>query len=94
MEQRVQLKTWKCGLDRLHGEMGEEFWWIGGKPGEQQFVVVQFIDHGLSLMCHGWLGQRKGFFSMNEIKLIEMASCDGQQVGKLKSSSDRGVAYP
>ena len=39
MEQRVQLKTWRCGLDRLHDEMGWEFWWIGGEPGALQYVV-------------------------------------------------------
>jgi len=31
---------------------------------------------------------------MDKIRLIEMASCDGLDVGKLASSSDRDVAYP
>ena len=30
---------------------------------------------------------------VDEIRLIKMASCDGLQVGKLESSSDRDVAY-
>lgn len=45
-------------------------------------------------MCHGWLGQLKGEFGMDEIRLIEMDSCDGIQVGRLESSSDRDVSYP
>ena len=57
MEQRVQLKTWRCGLDWLGSEIGWEFWWIGGKPSEQQFVVGQIADHGLLLICHGWRGR-------------------------------------
>jgi len=35
MEQRVQLKTWRCGLDWLGGEISWEFWWIGGEPSEK-----------------------------------------------------------
>jgi len=36
----------------------------------------------------------KGFFGLDEIKLIEMASCDGLQISRLESSSDRDVSYP
>ena len=45
-------------------------------------------------MCHGWLGKIEGFFGMDKIKLIEMGSCDGLDIGKLESSLDHGVAYP
>lgn len=93
MEQRVQLKTWICGLDWIGNEIGWQFWWIGGEPGEQQFVVGQILDHGLPLISHGWLGQLEGFFGMEEMKLIEMASSDGLDIGRLESSSDRDVAY-
>ena len=74
--------------------MGWEFWWIGGEPGEQQFVVGQIVNRGLLLICHGQLGQLEGFFGMDEIRLIEMASCDGLQIDMLESSLDRGVANP
>ena len=46
------------------------------------------------MTCHGWLGQLEGFFGLDEIRLIEMASCDGLQVRRLEYSSDRDVAYP
>ena len=39
MEKRIQLKTWRCGLDRLHDEIGWEFWWIRGEHGALQYVV-------------------------------------------------------
>ena len=93
MEQRVQLDTCRCGLDWIGSEIGCELWWIGGEPGEQQFVVGHIVDHGLPLMCHGWLGQLKVLFGMDEIRLIEMASCDGLDIGRLESSSDHGVAH-
>lgn len=35
MEQKVQLRTWRCGLDWIGGEIGWEFWWIVGEHGEQ-----------------------------------------------------------
>ena len=57
MEQMFQLKTWRCGLNWLGGEIGWEFWWIGGEPSEQQFVVEQIIKHGLPMRCHRSLGQ-------------------------------------
>ena len=94
MEQRVQLKTWRRDIDRLHGEMGWEFWWIGGEPGILQYVVWQFVDHGRPLSCHGWLGQLEDFFGLDEIRLIEMASCDGLHIDRQEASSDRSVAYP
>ena len=59
--------------------MGWELWWIDGKPSALQYVVWQFADRGLPLSCHGWLEQLEGFFSMDKIRLIEMASCDGLQ---------------
>lgn len=31
---------------------------------------------------------------MDDIRLIEMASCHGLDIGMLKSSSDRDVSYP
>lgn len=77
MEERVQLKTWRCGLDRLHGEMGWELWWIDGELGALQYVVWWFIDRGLLMSCHGWLGQLEDCFGMNEIMMIEIGSCDG-----------------
>ena len=89
----VQLKTQTFGLDWLGSEIGWEFWLIGGEPGEQQFVVGQVSDHGLPLIFDVWLGQLEGFFGMDEIWLIEMDSPDGQDIGRLESSSDRGVAY-
>ena len=33
-----------------------EFWWIGGEPTEQQFVVGKIIDHGLPMTHHRSLG--------------------------------------
>jgi len=42
---------------------------------------------------HGWLGQLKAFFGMDEINMIEMASCDGIHIGRLESSLDCNVAY-
>ena len=92
MEHRVQLKTRRCDLDWLGIEIGGEFWWIGGELGEQQFVIRNVFYHGIPLNFHGWLGQLKDLFGMDDIKLIEMASCDRLQVGRLKSSSDHGVA--
>ena len=77
MEQRVELKTWRCGLDRLHGEMGWEFWWIGGEPARQPFVVGRIVDHGLLMICNGWSGKLQGFFGLGEIGFIEMDSSDG-----------------
>lgn len=41
------------------------------------------------MSCHRWLGQLEEFFGM-----IKMALCDGLQIGKLESSSDRDVPYP
>lgn len=76
MEQGIQLETWRCGLDGLHDETGWEFWWIGGEPDALQYVVWRFVDRGLPMSCHGWLGQLEGFFGMDEIRLIKMASCD------------------
>ena len=93
MEQRVQLKTWRCGLDWLGGEISWEFWWIGGEPSEKQFIVGKIIDHGLLLTFHGWLGQLEDFFGMDDISMIEIDSCDGLYIRKLKSSSDLDVAY-
>lgn len=92
MEKRVQLKKWRCGLNRLH-DLGWEFWWIGGEPSAFQYVVWQLLDRGLHMSCHGWLGQLEGFFHMDEIKLIKMASCDGLDIGILKYSSDHDIAY-
>lgn len=46
------------------------------------------------MSCHGWLGQVKGLFGMDKIRLIKMASCDVLQVGKLESSLDRNVSCP
>ena len=46
------------------------------------------------LICHGWLGQPKDLFGMDEINMIEMDSCDGLQIGRLESSSYCDVAYP
>ena len=43
----------------------------------------QFLDRGIPMSFHGCLGQIKGFFGMDEIRLIEMASCDGLDIGKL-----------
>ena len=54
----------------------------------------QIVDHGLSLICHGRLGQLEGFFSLDEIRLIELASFDVLHIGRLESSLDRDVAYP
>ena len=31
---------------------------------------------------------------MDEMRLIEMDSCDGLDIGRLESSLDRDVAYP
>jgi len=39
------------------------------------------------------LGKIEGFFAMDEVKLIEMASCDGVHIGRLESSSECDVAY-
>ena len=78
------LETWRCGLDRLHDEMGQEIWWINGEPGALQYVVWWFVDRGILMSCHGWLGKIKGFFGINEIWLINMASCDELQVGRLE----------
>ena len=82
-------RSWSIGF----GEIGWEFWWIGGEPSEQQFFVGKIVDHGLPLTCHGWLGQLADCFGWDEIRLIEMASCDGLDIGRLESSSDRDVAY-
>lgn len=46
------------------------------------------------MSCHGWLGQLEGYFGMYDIRLIEMASFDGLQDGRLESSSDCDVTYP
>lgn len=45
------------------------------------------------MIFHGWLGQIDDLFDMDEIRMIEIASCDGLQIGRLESSSDRDVAY-
>ena len=45
------------------------------------------------MIFHGWLGKIEGFFAMDEVKLIEMASCDGVHIGRLESSSECDVAY-
>jgi len=82
MEKRVQLKTWRFGLDWLGSKIGWEFWWIGGEPGGQQFVVGKVVDHGLPLTCHILLGQIEDCFGMEGIDMIEIYSCDGQHVGK------------
>jgi len=66
--------------------MGWEFLWIGGELGALQHVVWQYVDHGLHMSCHGWLGQLEGFFGREEIRLIDMPSFDGLQVGRLDSS--------
>ena len=87
------MNTWRCGLDWLGSAIGWEFCWIGGDPGEQQFVVGKIIDHGLPLIVHGWLGHLEDFFSMDEINMIENISCDGIHVGRLESSLDCDVAY-
>lgn len=55
---------------------------------------MQIVGRELMLACHEWLGQLEGFFGMDEIRLIEMASCDGMDIGKLESSLDCDVAYP
>ena len=47
-----QLKTWRCGLNWLGGEIGWEFWWIGGEPSEKQFFVGKTTDHGLPMTRH------------------------------------------
>lgn len=94
MGHKVQLQTRICGLDWLDNEISWEFQLIGGEPDEQQFVVGNIVDHGHSLIYNGWLGQLKGFFVLYEIRLIEMASCDGLYIGKLQSSLDHDVAYP
>ena len=46
------------------------------------------------MSSHGWLAQLKGFFGVDEIKLIEMSSCDGLDISRLEYSSDHDVAYP
>lgn len=84
MEQRF-------GLDSLGNGFGCEFSWIVGQLGEKQFVVGKSVDHGLLLIFHGWLGQLEGFFG--QVRLIERASCDGLNIGKLESSLDPDVAY-
>jgi len=73
--------------------MGWEFWWIDVEPSALQYVVWWFVDRGLPMSCHGWLGQLEGFFGLDKIRLIKMASCDVLQISKLESSSDRDVAY-
>ena len=93
MEQSIQLRVWRCGLDTLHSDMVWEFWWISDEPGALQYVVWRFVDRGILMSCHGWLGQLEDFFSMVEINMIEIASCDGLHVGMLESSLDRDVAY-
>ena len=45
------------------------------------------------MICHGWLGQLEGFFGMDEMRLIDMDSCDGLDIGKLEYSSNSGIAY-
>lgn len=77
MGQRIQLKTWRCGLYYLGNGIEWEFSWIGSQPGEQQFVVWHVADHGLPLNCHGSLGQLEDCFSIYEIGMEKIASCDG-----------------
>lgn len=93
MEQRVQLKTRKCGIDWLGSKIGQELQWIDGDPSDQQFVVGQVANHGLPFICNGNLGQLESLFGMDEIRIIEIASYDGLQIRKLVPSLHRGVAY-
>ena len=37
------------------------------------------------MIFHGWLGQLEDCFGMDEVWLIEIASCDGLDVGRLVS---------
>jgi len=72
--------------------MGWEFLWIGGEPGALQHVVWQSVDHGHPMSCHRRLGQLESFFGREEIRLIDMASFNRLQVGRLDYSSDRDVS--
>jgi hypothetical protein len=79
-----------CGLLQLGGVAGWEFWWIGGEPGSQQYVVWQISNpvDGLPVTCHGelrWV--QLGCFGMDE-----MASCVCQ-VDEIESSLGWRVAH-
>jgi hypothetical protein len=88
MEQTVQTRS--CGLLQLHGIVGWEFWWIGGKLGLQQYVVwwVANFGDGLVVTFHSesqWV--QLGCFGMGEI------ASGGWQVNKIKSSSGWRVVH-
>jgi len=51
------------------------------------------VYHELPLTFHGFLGNLKDLFDMDYIGLIEIASCDGMEIGRLVSSLDHDVAY-
>jgi len=51
------------------------------------------VDHEFLLTFHGFLGKLENLFDMDDIGLIEIASCDGMEIGILVSSLDRDVAY-
>ena len=55
---------------------------------------MHITNYGLPLIFHRWLGHLEGFFGLDEIRLIEMDSCDGLDIGRLEYSSGRDVAYP
>lgn len=93
MEPRIQLNTWRCGLEWLGNEIGWEFWWIGGEPGEKQFVVGKVIEHGLPMNFYGLLEQLEDCIGIEKICMIKIASCDGKHVGRLVSSLDCDVAH-
>lgn len=73
MEQKVQQRTWRCGLDLFGDEIVWEFWWIGGELGAQQYIVRQVVDDGLPLTCQSMLSQRRCLgrecFGMDEVAL-------------------------
>ena len=46
------------------------------------------------MIFHGSLGELKDYFGMDDIGMINIASCDGLQIGSLVSSLDCDVAYP
>jgi hypothetical protein len=86
MEKTIQMRS--CGLLQLDGVVGWEFWWIGGEPRLQQYVVWQIANpvDGLLVTCHGelrWVQLR--CFGMDEItsyvwQVDEIESSSGQRV--------------
>jgi hypothetical protein len=88
MEHTTQMRS--CGLLHLGGVESWEFWWIGGEPESQQYVVWQVsntVDELLVTFHSDLRWVQLGCFGMDKIAL------DVWKVDEIESSSGQRVSH-